>query len=280
MSEADEAGWDVDPDDEIASVVEAFGHQQKRWREKCGLRVAEFAEAIGYGEDQVRKVERGKRIPRPEYLDKADEVLGAQGFISDMKEEMRKARYPKKVRELANLEGQAVELLFYSNHTLHGLLQTREYAETLFTMQQPPYTKDQVERGIAGRLRRQSIFERTPGPAICFVLEEVTLRRPLGGRMVWKRQLERVLEVGQLPNVQIQVMPTEIERHPGMDGSIRLLKFGDGTALGRSEGAFNGRPVSDPKQLRILELRYGMIRTQAPPPLESRAIIEEMLGET
>jgi hypothetical protein len=65
-----------------------------------------------------------------------------------------------------------------------------------------------------------------------------------------------------------------------MQGLIEVLKFGDGTAVGRSDGAFNGRPVSDPKDLRILELRYGMIRAQALTPRESLAFIEQMLGET
>lgn len=61
---------------------------------------------------------------------------------------------------------------------------------------------------------------------------------------------------------------------------IELLKFADGTAVGRSDGAFSGRRLTDPKQLRILELRYGTIRAQALPPRESLALIERLLGET
>jgi len=40
----------------------------------------------------------------------------------------------------------------------------------------------------------------------------------------------------------------------------------------------NGRPVSSPKDLRILELRYGVIRAQALTPRESQAFIERTLG--
>ncbi len=61
---------------------------------------------------------------------------------------------------------------------------------------------------------------------------------------------------------------------------IELLKFENGTAVGRSDGAFSSRPVSDLRQLRILELRYGTIRAQALPPGESLALIEQLLGET
>lgn len=75
--------------------------------------------------------------------------------------------------------------------------------------------------------------------------------------MEWLQQLEHLLEVGGLRNVTLQVMPTSSDAHPGLDGKIELLKFPDGTAVGRSDGAFNGRPITDPKQLRILELRYG-----------------------
>ncbi|MEU4108765.1 Scr1 family TA system antitoxin-like transcriptional regulator, partial [Streptomyces sp. NPDC027717] len=95
-----------------------------------------------------------------------------------------------------------------------------------------------------------------------------------------RRQLERLLEVGKLHNVTLQVIRTNTEAHPGLDGRIELLKFADGTAMGRSDGAFNGRPTLDPKQLRILELRYGTIRAQALSPRESLAFIEQLLGET
>jgi len=278
---ADEPGWDVDPDDEPGvALVASVGRQIKAWREAAGMRAAEFGAAIGYGEDLVFKVEGGRRIPRPEFLDKADDVLGAGGKLSMFKKEMAEVRYPKKVRQLAKLEAQAVELLAYGDHNLHGLLQTAEYARALFEMRLPAYEPDAVEQAVAARVARQSIFERIPSPALSFVQEEATLRRPLGGTMILRRQLEHLLSLCHLRQVSIQVMPIACEEHAGMQGETQVLKFRDGTALGRSEGAFNGRAVSDPKQLRILELRYGMIRAQALTPRESLAFIEQLLGET
>lgn len=75
-------------------------------------------------------------------------------------------------------------------------------------------------------------------------------------------------------------MPTERDEHAGVDGGIEVLKFEDGSAIGRSPAVANGRPVSDLRQLRILELRYGIIRAQALTPRESTAFIEQLLGET
>jgi len=280
-NEADEPGWEVDPDDEWGvAVITTVGRQLKLRREAVGMRAAEFGEAVGYGEDLVYKIEGGKRIPRGDYLDRADEVLGAGGLLAAMKEDVAKVRYPKKVRDLAQMEARAVELGVYVGLSVHGLLQTPEHARALFEAWQPAYSPEEVERMVAARMARQSIFERSPAPTLSFVQEEAPLRRPVGGTMVWRQQLEHLLEVGRLRNVTLQVMPTNAEAHPGLDGKIEVLKFADGTAVGRSDGAYSGRPTSDPKQLRILELRYGTIRAQALTPRESLAFIEQLLGET
>ncbi|KAF2778190.1 MULTISPECIES: helix-turn-helix transcriptional regulator [Streptomyces] len=279
--ETDESGWEVDPDDEWGvAVITTVGRQLKLRREAAGMRAGDFGVAVGYGEDLVYKVEGGKRIPRQEYLDRADEVLSAGGLLSAAWEDVKKVRYPKKVRELGKLEAKAVEIALYECHIVPGLLQTREHARAVIGAAQPPYSPDDVERMVAARLARQTVFEREPAPALSFVLEEGPLRRPIGGTMVWREQLERLLEVGRLHNVVLQVMRTGCDTHSGLDGRIELLKFPDGTAVGRSDGAFNNRPITEPKHLRILELRYGTIRAQALSPGESLAFIEQLLGET
>ncbi|MGY0069576.1 helix-turn-helix domain-containing protein [Streptomyces sp. QTS137] len=277
----DEPGWEVDPDDDWAlAAVATVGRQLRLRREAAGMRVGEFAVAVGYGADLVYKIESGKRIPRPEYLDTADEVFNAGGLIAAMKEDVRKVRYPKKVRDLAQLEARAVELQLYDPLHIHGLLQTPECARALLSMRRPAYAADQVEQFIAARVARKEIFERDPAPELSFVLEEWTLRRPLGGRTVLRNQLEYLLEAGQLRNVELQVMPMDRDEHASVDGGIEVLKFEDGSAIGRSPAVANGRPVSELRQLRILELRYGIIRAQALTPRESTVFIEELLGET
>ncbi|MEV7859631.1 helix-turn-helix transcriptional regulator [Streptomyces hirsutus] len=279
-TEADEPGWEVDPDDEWGvAVITTVGRQLKLRREAVGMRAGEFGRTVGYGEDMVYKIEGGKRIPRQEYLDRADEVLDAGGLISAAWEDVKKVRYPRKVRELGKMEGKAVEIGLYECNIVPGLLQTPDHVRAVIGAAQPPYSSDDVERMVAARLARQSVFERDPAPSIHFVVEEAPLRRQVGGTMVWQQQLQHLLEVARLNNVTLQVMPTNTEAHPGLDGRIELLKFADGTAAGRADGRFNGRPVADLKQLRILELQYGTIRAQALPPRESLAFIETLLGE-
>ncbi|MGW8782142.1 helix-turn-helix domain-containing protein [Streptomyces sp. NPDC055796] len=276
----DESSWALDPEDESGAVVAAVGRQLKMWREAAGLDRSAFAERMGYGADLTRKIESGTRIPRPEFLDKADAVLGAGGKIAAMKVDVEKARYPKKVRDLAKLESQAVELGAYGNHNLHGLLQTEEYARALYEIRRPAFSSDEVERHVAARMARQEIFHRQPSPALTFVLEQVTLERTIGGRDVLRRQLEHLLDVGRLRNVEIQVMPMDCEDHAGMGGQIDVLKLRDGSTIGYVEAQLMSRLVTGAKEIQILELRYGIIRSQALNPRQSRAFIEKVLGET
>ncbi|GGX05234.1 helix-turn-helix domain-containing protein [Streptomyces noursei] len=277
---ADDSSWALDPEDDAQPSVETVGRQLKLWRMAAGLRAADFATLMGYSEGLIYKIEQGVRIPRPEYLAKADQILKAGGKIAAMRDDVEKARYPRKVRDLKRWEDEAVELSAYGTHNLHGLLQTHEYVRALYEMRRPAYSVDEVERNVAARMARQSIFDREPTPALMFIQEEVTLRRPIGGTMVLRRQLERLLQVAQLRNVEFQVMPTNREDHAGMGGDIEIMKFGDGSAVVRPDDQFANRVITDPKQIRILELRYGIIRAQALTPRESLAFVEKLLGET
>jgi transcriptional regulator with XRE-family HTH domain len=267
-------------DEEAAAVLRTVGRQIKMWREAAGMRQSELGDAIGYGGEMVSSVERGRRIPKPDFLDKADDVLGADGKLSAMKEDVERARYPKKVRDLAKLEEEAFELGAYAGGLhVHGLLQTPEYAHALYAMRRPAYTEEEIDRYVAARVARKAVFDRVPRPLVTFVQEEATLRRPIGGRMVLRQQLEHLLDISMLRHVEIQVMPMDREDHAGMMGPFRVLKLRDGKTLGHSEGQLYDRVISDPREVQVLEMRYGMIRAQALSPRESRAFIEKVMGE-
>ncbi|CAL9530748.1 helix-turn-helix domain-containing protein [Streptomyces albus] len=281
MAENDGDEWNgPDLEDDSGAVMRAVSRQIKLWREAAGMTQTELGKAIGYGEDMVSAVERCRRLPSPEFLDNADEALGAGGRLSAMKEDVREARYPKKVRDLAQWEAKAVELGAYGNHNIDGLLQTEEYARALYEMRRPAFGEDEIDRYVAGRMARQKIFERRPAPMLTFIQEEVTLRRPLGGRMVLRRQLQHLLELGRLRHVVIQVMPTASEEHGGMSGQFEVLKLHSGETLAHWEAQLFNRLISHPKEVQVLEMRYGIIRSQALTPRESLAFIEKVLGET
>ena len=269
-----------DVEDDSVGLLRLAGRQIKLWREAAGLTQADLGASIGYGEEMVSSVERGVRTPQAEFLTGADRVLGADGKLAAFIPAVAEARYPRKVRNLAKLEAESVELGAYVNTVVHGLLQTEEYARALFRLRRPAYGEDELERLVSARMARKSVFERCPAPMLTVVQEEVTLLRPVGGKGVLRRQLEHLLEMGRRPDVAIQVMRTETQDHAGLSGSLRVMKLQDGTTLAHDEVQLTSRSIANPKEVQILEMRYGMIRAQALTPRESLAFIDKLREET
>lgn len=272
-------------EDGTAHLFRAVGKQIKVLRVGAGLSQKELGARAHCGEDLVSAMERGVRTPQPEFLELADPLLGAGGVllavIDDVREAQKKSRtrHPDWYRGYAKLEAEAVELHHYCNQAVHGLLQTEDYARAVFSHRRPLLDEETVEKRVADRLARQQIFERWPSPSFSYVLEEVVLRRPVGGRTVLKGQLKHLLRIGAKRTVEIHVLPTSSEEHPNLDSAFNLL-----TPKGHQEVAYTetqGHPrlITDPEEVRLIADRYGSMRGMALNPRESLALIEKMLGE-
>ncbi|MGW1004874.1 helix-turn-helix domain-containing protein [Streptomyces sp. NPDC002520] len=265
------------------AVFVVLGRQLKLLRERAGLGQREFGALLGYGPDLISAVERGVRTPRPEFLEKADELLDAQGLfkevIPQVEEAMSRARtrHPEWYRSYAGLEAEAVSLYDYSTMGVLGLLQTEEYSRAVFTQRHPPLDEETIEKRVADRLSRQHVFEQWPPPEFSFIMEQAVLERPIGGPEVHRGQLRQLMRIGRMRNVHLQVMPTARYEHPSLGGSFTLL-----APKGKEQVAYmeiQGHPklITDREQVRILTGRYGIIRAQALNPHESLDLIEKML---
>ncbi|MFD7001569.1 helix-turn-helix domain-containing protein [Streptomyces mirabilis] len=267
------------PEDEPGSgVVTAFGRQLKLLRVRAGLERPEFGKLTGYAGQSIASFEQGRRIPSPRFIDRADEVLDAGGVLKALKEEVARAQYPAFFRDMARLEASAVGLCVYAALAVPGLLQTTEYAKAVFQMQRPLLDDDVIEQRLAARMARQEIFTRRPAPLLSFIIEEVVLRKPIGGLATIREQLEQILLVGQNRNVEIQVMPTDREDHAGLGGPFNLIDNAEGRRIAYTEVQDDSRLYTSAGKIRELEARYGILRSQALTPRESLDFIEELLG--
>ncbi|MDI3405355.1 helix-turn-helix domain-containing protein [Streptomyces cavernicola] len=263
-----------------AGFLKCFGQQLRLLRTRKGLSRAELGALLGYGEDQIASVELGRRIPKPELIDAADDALDADGMLKVMKEEVAKARYPAFFRDAAKLEREAVELHVYANQAVPGLLQTEEYARAVFEMWRPLLSEETVSQRVAARLARQQLFSRQPHPTISFVIEESSLRRPLGNRAISRGQLEQILLYGHQRNVEIQVMPTERSEHAGLGGPFTLIETREGRRISYMEVNEHSRLYTERPVVRGFEERYGILRAQGLTPSDSLSFVEKLLGDT
>ncbi|WP_282699379.1 helix-turn-helix transcriptional regulator [Streptomyces sp. CC219B] len=271
--------------EEVADLFRAIGRMIKAARERAGLSQRELGRAVGYGEEQISSIERGRRTPQPDFLVTVDELLGCGGLLAPLGEDVerakarRRVRHPEWFRDYARLERDAVEINFYNNHDVPGLLQTERRTRALYEMRKPLLDEETIEQRVISRMGRQEILTSWPPPMITAVVEETVMRRPLGGREVHREQLEQLLKLGRLRNVELQVMPTDRSEHAGMGGAFVLFTPKGKAQLGYTEAQNSSRLISAPEEVRILAARYGSIRAQALTMRESLTLIENLLGE-
>lgn len=272
-------------EDGTAHLFRAVGKQIKVLRIRAGLSQKELASRTHCGEDLISAMERGVRTPQPEFLELADPLLGADGVliaaIDDVREAQKKSRtrHPEWYRGYASLEALAVQLYVYTNQSVPGLLQTEAYAHSMFTQWKPLLSEETVEKRVADRLARQQIFDPWPSPTFSFILDESVLLRPIGGTAVHEEQLRKLLRIGSMRTVQLQVMPLAREEQPSLDSPFTLLTPKKQQQVAYMESHGYPRLITVREEVRVLAVRYGILQSEALTPRDSLALIEKMLGE-
>lgn len=256
-----------------------FGSVVRSLREARDISTDELAAHVGYSKSLIIKIERGDRMPPPMFVEKATALLDAGGVISRAADHLERGDFPSWFEEYAELERQAVTLYKYDTLVVNGLLQTEEYARVLLSATSSVLESEEIERRVQARLARQTLLTRTPPAQLAFLVEESALRRPVGGEVVLKAQLVRLLEVGELRNVTIQVMPTTFDAHAGFNGPMTLLETAERRRLAYLEVQGRSILTDDRDEVSELHQQYAMIRSQALSVRESAKLISRIAGE-
>ncbi|MBF6160686.1 helix-turn-helix domain-containing protein [Nocardia cyriacigeorgica] len=122
------------------------------------------------------------------------------------------------------LEQAATKIRTYEAHLVPGLLQTPEYTRAVVTL---GYEDADTDRRVAVRQRRQEILHRADPPFVWAVIDEAALHRPVGGADVHRAQMHHLVELAQLPNVTIQVVPYSAGEHAAAGSSFSILRFAE-----------------------------------------------------
>ncbi|MEV5598496.1 helix-turn-helix transcriptional regulator [Streptomyces sp. NPDC052496] len=259
--------------------LKSFGAVVKVFRERAGLTQEGLATLVRFSPETIASIEQGRRLAPPDFIGRAEEVLGAFGVLrAAAKHLARKPGLAAWFRQWAALEERAINLYTYECRMVPGLLQTEAYARSLFDTLVPPLTDEQVEIQLTARMERQRLLRERPNTTFSFILEESLFLRRTGGADVTRELIDHVLECATLRNVEIQVMPLVREDHAGLGGPLQLLETQRNRWYGYSEGQRTGHLISDPKEVSILQRRYARMRSQALTLDESVSLLERIRG--
>ncbi|KUF16638.1 DNA-binding protein [Streptomyces silvensis] len=264
---------------EPSEGLKAFGAALKSFRKRAGYTQEALAPEIGYSTHFLASIEQGRRFPPPRFVDQAEAALDAFGTLRLIVNQVSRQRgLATWFKRWAQLEREAINLYAYECRLMPGLLQTPEYAQAVFANRLPPLHDDEIQARLAARVERQKLLTERPNTAFSFILEEHLFLRGVGGTAVTLAVIDRVLELAERRNIELQIMPLQRESHAGLDGPIRLLETPSNKWFAYCEGQESGQLISDPKVVSMLQMRYARMRSQALSFDESVSLLERMRG--
>jgi Domain of unknown function (DUF5753)/Helix-turn-helix domain len=230
------------PADSLAPTVlrMMLGSQLRRYRETAGITPEQAGYEIRASRSKINRMENG-RVGFKE-RDVTD-LLALYGITSEqiragMVSLARQANAPgwwsKYGDVLADwfeaylgLEAAASVIRTFELQFVHGLFQTEAYARAVTLLGHSAAPPEEIDRRVSLRLKRQDLLTRQDPPQVWSVIDEAALRRPVGGRAVMRAQLNRLIEVAELPKVTIQVVPFGRGGHAAASGSFTILRFAE-----------------------------------------------------
>ncbi len=217
-----------------------LGSQLRRLREARGITCEEAGEAIRASHSKISRMELGRvRFRRRDVAD----LLALYG-VADAAESAAMLGLAERANEpgwwhsytdilpgwfevYIGLEEAASRIRCYEVQFVPGLLQTEDYARAVTLLGHPDAPGHEVERRVGLRMRRQSLLTQEDPPHFWAVVDEAALRRPLGGVEVMRRQLRHLVELTELPNVTLQVVPFDLGGHAAAGGPFSILRFAE-----------------------------------------------------
>jgi transcriptional regulator with XRE-family HTH domain len=208
-------------------------------RQEAGMSLEDAARTLRVKPLTIRRLEKAEVALKPLYVEKLLQTYGAspqevEEFCA-LAEQANEPGWWYKYRDVlpgwfkayVSLETGAKALRTYEPHYVTGLLQTPDYARAILRGGFPNDSEESLAQRTELRLRRQSLLDAEDGPTLWVVMEEAVLHRQVGSAQVMREQIERLLEVVELPRVSIDVVPFSAGAHVGACAPFTYFRFAE-----------------------------------------------------
>jgi transcriptional regulator with XRE-family HTH domain len=212
-----------------------LGTQLRRLRESRGITAQAAAKAIRGSESKISRIELGRNAIRE--IDVLD-LLTFYGVGAVEREQLLNLaeqanrpgwwhRYndilPDWFQAYVGMEEAATSIRVYEPAFIPGLLQTQQYTAAVLAVCDIPL--NEAERHVILRKERQRRF--TEGRLrLWAIVEETTLRRPMGSQEILRDQLRYLLSLCSKRNLTLQVIPSGVGGHAVPSG-FTILRFAE-----------------------------------------------------
>ncbi|WP_414169424.1 helix-turn-helix domain-containing protein [Streptoverticillium reticulum] len=261
------------------SARDLFGAELRRHREQGGLSLEGLAKVIRYSRSHLARIEAAESMPPLGLAEVLDAQFGTGKLFTALYKIALREAHPDKYRRRMELEAKARCIKEYAGCFVPGLLQTEDYARTLFRVCDPARPEDRVEELVTLRMGRQALLHLTRPPELSYIIDEAVLRRPFGGHDIWQAQLTTIAEVAVGSTSLVQILPFNHGEHALLGGHLTLLTAENGTTVAYEESTTTSKELDEPALVTRHRRAYERLSACALSPSDSAAFIKAVIEE-
>ncbi|MFJ6748460.1 helix-turn-helix domain-containing protein [Streptomyces sp. NPDC091266] len=256
-----------------------FAEELRLLRAQKGDSLRQLGEILGWDSSLFGKMEKAQTLGSPEVVQALDQHYGTRGLLLTLWELAAgdPTQFKERYRRYMSLEAEAVSLWHFGVSTVHGLLQTPEYASAVLAV--GGIKGEELTRQVEARIGRRELLAGPDGQPFRTIVSETVLRTPLRDAAEWQRQLEHLIEASERPNVTLHVLPHDAGPHGLVSTDVMFLRLPEGGTVAYTENAHHGELIEENASVERLQRAYDAVRDQALSPVESRKFVMRMLEE-
>nr|WSZ99267.1 helix-turn-helix domain-containing protein [Streptomyces sp. NBC_00857] len=272
-----------------------LGSELRRLREIANFKLEDVADQLGLTTTKLSRIETARINVKIVDLDSLLDLYGVgdetqRRALHNLARDGRRRGWWQTYRhaispeyaDLISLEADAKNMRSYETLLIPGLLQTSAYARATINAINMTSTPEQVNALVEVRTARQAVLTRPEPLELWAVIHESALRPSITSAPVMRDQLQRLLDISELPHVSIQVLPLDAMPHPGMAGSFTLIGFPETADLDVAlvESLTSALYVEDPAEVSIYGGAFERLRANALPCDKSADLIAQTKDQT
>ncbi|GAA3047187.1 helix-turn-helix domain-containing protein [Actinokineospora globicatena] len=262
----------------------------RRFREAAVLTIDEVADKLECSASKVSRIETGHVSVTPRDVRDMAELYGIvdeqRDALVQLAREARQKGWWHAYNEVftgafVGLEADSSSLRAFQALIVPGLLQTPAYTRAVLRAIRPDAQQAEIDMRVEARQTRQRLLTDARPPEYWAVMDEAVLRRLTGGPEVMAEQLLKMVQVAELPNVNLQVVPFAAGAHAGMEAPFLILGFPDqiDPDVVYVESTANGVYLESPADVHKYSLLFDHLRAAALRPDDSVGLVQRIAEE-
>ncbi len=221
--------------EKLVNVVESgLAGEIQYIRDQRDLTLETVCDQLGWQQSKLSRMERGQQCVSAADLASLLVIYKVQGKerqrLLHLTERQDQPGYwdfgsPLDVESwpLMRLEPQATSIVAAESLVIPGLVQTADYTRVI--VQAGPVPPEQIGPRVEARKARKFILTKENPPKIDMIVHEAALRQVIGNSRIMAAQLRAMLEVAELQNVRLWVVPFKLAGNAGFVSSFYLMNF-------------------------------------------------------